>query len=420
MTSGNFQSTPVDSITIIRDDRQRRELTNIPELAESISRSGLIHPIVITRDLVLVAGERRLTAVKSLGWTSIMTQFADDLSELELQIIELEENVRRVDLPWDEQCAAIEKFHSLRTQQEPEHTVTETAKELGLSIPETTERIAVATAMKNSELVRDAPKYSTARNIVRREQARRVSSIKLDTDMLADVVPTDTPVRRVPLINEDFIEWSNAYTGQPFNFLHCDFPYGVNMHKSGQGANAEYGSYADEADVYWRLLSQLAIAMDNVVADSAHLMFWFSMDFYHVTVERLTAMGWRVNPFPLVWIKSDNTGIIPDPQRGPRRIYETCLFASRGDRLLTPRGPKANAFAFAGKDKSIHMNEKPVPMLQHFMSMFVDEYSFVLDPTCGSGNAVKAAQGLGAGKVLGIERDPEFFARSYESFFEGE
>src|SRR5437667_7760504 len=104
MTSGNFRTIPTSSIIIQRSDRQRRELTAIDELAESIQRIGLINPPVVTADGVLVAGERRLTACRALGWTSIPVQFVEELSDYELQTIELEENVKRVDLPWQDQC----------------------------------------------------------------------------------------------------------------------------------------------------------------------------------------------------------------------------------------------------------------------------------------------------------------------------
>ena len=66
------------------------------------------------------------------------------------------------------------------------------------------------------------------------------------------------------------------------------------------------------------------------------------------------------------------------------------------------------------------MNEKPVAMLEHFMSMMVDDVSRVLDPTAGSANALKAATNLGAPTVLGLERDPEFFTRSVEMYYQEE
>jgi predicted RNA methylase len=46
-------------------------------------------------------------------------------------------------------------------------------------------------------------------------------------------------------------------------------------------------------------------------------------------------------------------------------------------------------------------------MLKHFFEMFVDEHTSVFDPTCGSGAALRAAEALGANRVLGIEADWE-------------
>lgn len=422
MTSGTFQSISIDSIIINRSERQRRDLTDIEELADSIARIGLIHPIVVTPELVLVAGERRFTAITSLGWTSVPAQFTTDLSELELGIIELEENIKRQAISWQDEALAVDKFHRLRLQQDPEQTLEKTAQELGQSQPNITKKIAVAKEIQRGNgLVQNADKLSTAINITSREQSRRLASIgTINTNLLDDFTGEETQVaeRKVPLLNTDFIEWADAYCERPFNLLHCDFPYGVDMHKSGQGANQEFGSYHDSADVYWQLLDCLGRNMDSLVAPSAHLIFWFSMDYYHDTVEALARMGWRVNPFPLIWWKSDNTGVIPDAQRGPRRVYETAFLASRGDRKLTPRGAVSNLYAHAGRGKELHMNEKPVPMLSHFLSMLTDEYTHFLDPTCGSANAVKAAQALGASSVLGIEKNEEFFLRSSAAYYD--
>lgn len=422
MTSGSFHTIPLDSIVIDRENRQRRELENVEELADSLHRLGLIHPIVITRDHVLVAGERRTTAARLLGWTSIAAQYTDEVDDLTLGIIELEENIKREAISWQDEARAIDKFHELRKLQNPGQTARDTAKELGQSEQRVGKKISVAKELaKGNVLVANADKLSTAINITEREQSRRAANVASNIEVdVTDLTGTETPVtpkRKAPLINTDFIEWADAYTGRPFNFLHCDFPYGVDINRSGQAATKEFGTYADSEDIYWQLLDCLGRNMGSLVAESAHLMFWFSMDFYTETMERLNDMGFRVNPFPLIWWKSDNTGVIPDAQRGPRRVYETAFFASRGDRKLTPRGAVSNVFAHPGRGKEIHMNEKPVEMLEHFMRMIVDEYSLVLDPTCGSANALKAAERLGAGSVLGIEKIPEFYQRSVAAYY---
>lgn len=64
------------------------------------------------------------------------------------------------------------------------------------------------------------------------------------------------------------------------------------------------------------------------------------------------------------------------------------------------------------------MSEKPRPMLRHFFRMFVDEHSRVLDPTCGSGNALRVAHDLGAAFCLGLEKEKEFFDRAVTAWSE--
>ena len=61
---------PIANIEI--GDRHRRELGDLSELAESINSEGLLQPIGITEDRVLVFGERRLRAVQDiLHWPDI-------------------------------------------------------------------------------------------------------------------------------------------------------------------------------------------------------------------------------------------------------------------------------------------------------------------------------------------------------------
>lgn len=417
MTSGTFEHVSPDFIFVNREARQRRELNDIESLAKSIADNGLIHPPVIRRSGELIVGERRWTAIKTLGWTSMPIQWVDELSEIELHAIEYEENIGRMELPWQDRVAAVESYHLLRLAQDSEWKAEQTAERLGVKLSSVHQHLAIAKAVKTDERIASAPKLSTARSMTARKNSREAGAAM---DRIEATVTGEAPAKKqAPIVNDDFTEFTAAYTGTPYNLIHCDFPYGVDMHETDQGgARHEFGGYADSVDVYWRLLDTLAEAMTNVVAPKAHLIFWFSMKYYTETKAALEAMGWKVNPHPLVWVKSDNLGVIPDAKRGPRQIYETAFLGSRGDLFI--HTPVSNAFSHPGKGKSIHMNEKPVPMLKHFMRMVCDEYSRVLDPTCGSANALKAASLLGAPTVLGIERDATFFARAAEAYFQDE
>jgi DNA modification methylase len=141
------------------------------------------------------------------------------------------------------------------------------------------------------------------------------------------------------------------------------------------------------------------------------MIFWHSMkeDLYLPMRDffRTRFPEWTFEDYPLIWLKSDNRGIAPDVERRPRRIYETALFGWRGERKLVKLG--SNGYA-APKEASAHPSTKPEPVLRHFLSMLVDHHTRLLDPTCGSGSALRAAESLGASHTLGLEIDPEFFA----------
>lgn len=94
------------------------------ELAASIRANGLLQPIVVRRSISgrsyeLVAGERRLRAVRQLGWIDIPA-LVRDVDDRTLLVLALVENIQREELGPLEECQG---YHLLRekfgyTQQE--------------------------------------------------------------------------------------------------------------------------------------------------------------------------------------------------------------------------------------------------------------------------------------------------------------
>ncbi len=395
MTSGVFTSIFLPDIIINRTERQRRELLDIEELADSLSRLGLIHPIVITRDNVLVAGERRLTAARSLGWTHISAQYTDELPPEELHLIELEENTRRNELPWKDRCEAIAKYHELRKSLDPEWDTVKTAEALNTQVNVVRSDLAIHKELqKGNPLVVNAESLSIARNATRRAKAREQSAV------LGGIL--GEPSDEVPLQNIDFVSWLDTYKGPPFNFIHCDFPYGINFDKSPAMGKVNSDRYPDSFETYAALIEAFARVP---VTDSAHLMFWYSPVHGPYTQLALMKQGWVVQPRPLIWGKSDNSGILADSRRGPRYNYETAFMASRGDRFVA----QSVGNIYWGPRSEGHPSAKPYDMLRHFFRMFVDGTTHMLDPTCGGATAVRAAQDAGAARVLGLEINEEFY-----------
>lgn len=411
-TTNTFHSIELKDIEVA--DRIRENLGHIEGLAHSMLSIGLLHPIVVQPvkkpkkngpHYRLVAGGRRLAAAHSLDWPSIPCHFLSELTDAEARAIELEENLKRQDLSWSEECLAIQALHEIKTKADSEWTMEQTAELVGISQEWVSKRITVAEALSaEDETISSAVGANAAYNIIQRKSKRKLDdAVASMTDVEDDIVEPETGKKakgKFKVHNVSFLEWDSSVK---FNLLHCDFPYGIEHGRSAQGGASTWKNpYADGEDTYWQLVEHLLSS--GCASESAHMIFWFSMNFYTKTVDALTAGGWKVEPYPLIWMKSDNHGILPDPNRGPRRIYETALLCARGDRHIVR--PVSNAFAHPVGQKQ-HLSEKPYEVVHHFLRMLCDNNSKVLDPTCGSGTALAAAKSLGATNVTGIELDSD-------------
>lgn len=471
--SDTYTRLPISSITVNRSDRQRSTI-DVGDLQKSIRQIGLINPIIVRHHYdihkdentyVLVAGERRLEACRTLGWSDVPVRFAEDLSPTESLIIELEENVKRQDLDWRDNHRAIARIHALHLSLDPEWTAAETADSLSIT-PGHISRVLRVFAELDDPRISGCATGNEAYNVITRRDQRRMS------DSLADLLEEPThelrPITGDPVLelitvssmpytvgtsivdkesqeeggsnrdgdrmdrapsmytgeesadgrggdtdpalsvlNESFLEWAPQYVGPKFNFIHCDFPFGISHAEGNQGRGSEHTSYTDDEDTFFRLLNCFIDNFDRFASISCHVMFWYSAKLWPELklklYSELSSVDWVIHP--LIWLRTDNSGVSPNPRRLPRHIYETCLFGSRGNRNLVRVA--ADAYASPG-DRTLHPHTKPEPMLRHFFQMTCDEHTALLDPTCGSGSALRAAESLGAPIAVGIETNWEY------------
>lgn len=421
---------PVALIDIRRDERQRREITT-DDLEPSIREKGLLNPIVI-RDLgtgryELIAGERRLTAFQRLGLASIPCRFAEGLTPVELKLIELEENIKRKDLPWPDMLAAVEEIHSLHLSLDADWSQEQTAEIIGLSQESVSRYLVIAQEAKAEPELLERKTLSEAKGVLTRRKQRQMGqelenlfhdmktalgkedgeALQSAADKAQEAAAVAAAARSEEILNESFLDWAPTYAGEKFNLIHCDFPYGVELFAKEFGQRGGAKPYADSKDVYFALLDCLLTHLDRLMTLNAHLVFWFSGKYDRETrdafAQRAPSLDFMTHPF--VWGKSDNRGIIGDARRDLRHTYEHALVARRGGRHLVK---SVSDFYSAPSDQSLHPSTKPEPMLAHLFSALVDEHTSLLDPTCGSGSALRAADSIGASRVLGLEIDREF------------
>jgi ParB family chromosome partitioning protein len=105
-TTGHIElERSIDAIVV--GIRHRRDLGDIDGLMRSIDEVGLLQPITITPDGVLVCGRRRLEAVRRLGWRTlkvwVRSRISDELSHV---LAQQAENMERKPLT-DIEAAAL-------------------------------------------------------------------------------------------------------------------------------------------------------------------------------------------------------------------------------------------------------------------------------------------------------------------------
>jgi hypothetical protein len=412
---------------------------------------------VKTEKAVLVAGGQRLAALIQGGTTALVEgthfRFMDDLSPVEAKQIELEENIKRQDLEWRDYVSAVAELNTLYKEQNPSWTVKRLASELNVHPTWLTDILTIYKNLDSTSL-REASGIDHALRILQTLADRRAASIVsqiaqtgkqifqqplVENSDVPTIVCDDNNNNNVivynnkesdkhsgnvgedrkteperqspPILNLDFLSWAAQYSGPKFNLIHCDFPFGIGvfdgtgMKPNQLGAEAEYDDESD-SDIFFKLLNGLVGNLDRLASYQSHLMIWFSMNHYEPLKETLKSAGLFVLNHPLIWHKTDDRGIVPGRGNHPRRVYETAMLASRGQRPLSKKF--SNCYGAPTAEKPIHPSQKPEPVLRYFFAGLVDETTDVLDPTAGSGTALRAAEDCGARSVLGLELSPSF------------
>lgn len=133
---------PVSDLHSDPDNPREKILdTDVEELADSIAEVGLLQPIVARqtpRGLVVVAGHRRLAAVKLLGWTHAPVIVRSDMKPDHVLAAMLIENGQRRDLDPIEEARGLRKLKA-----QGDLTDMQLAKKVGRTQPFVSARLAL-------------------------------------------------------------------------------------------------------------------------------------------------------------------------------------------------------------------------------------------------------------------------------------
>jgi ParB/RepB/Spo0J family partition protein len=419
MTTPTLTEIPIDSI--IMDDRHREDYGDLDELKRSLEREGQIQTIAVEMmdtigsgigNYKLIAGGRRLTAMKELGWEKVMVRIYTDLTPKQRRSIELHENLQRKDFTWQEEKNIILEIHEMMMEDrgnkhwrtKPDGwSAQETADMIGVSRSTVSRALKLASAMEVVPQLEKAKDAHEAENLLARleegilvkELARRAESVK-------QALPDKTQAIIDAYQLGDFFELIGDVEDESVDFIDLDPDYNIEF---GGSINKDMSTilqamkmddYTEfEGGDYSQYLMCILEECHRVMKPNSWILMWYAQHpWANEVYMAIETIGFETNRIPLVWNKAgDNEGrasSAPDIYLG--RQHETAYYARKGKPVINRRA-RGDVFTYPAPhhSKRIHPCEKPLELCSDILTTFLTPMSHILVPFAGSGNTLLAA-----------------------------
>lgn len=386
----------IDISRIVITGRQRKNLGDIPALAESIRTLGLLQPVAVTPDFRLVAGERRLAALRLLGMTRATVSIVTGLDDaVALLTAERDENACRKPFTLSEAVAvrnalaALEAPRARERQRaglkrgaEPPRAEKFAARDKGRALDKAGEAVGYSrtTCNRAAEVVAEAEKDPATfaplvEEMDRRGKVNGVYARMKELKARKEREKIDGPITEGLRVG-DFREVLENLGDGSVNLIFTDPPYD----------KESMSLYGDLAKLAGRVLapggSLVCYAGQYALLElgplmTPHLRYQWTFCVRHSGGQR-RMHGWRVRVGwkPLLWfVQGRYTG-------------EYLL-----DLLDSEPGDKAKHEWAQGRGEAKYLIERLCP-----------PGGLVLDPMAGSGTTLRVAKTLGR-RFLGVEID---------------
>ncbi len=417
----------VDSIQV--GDRSREEFKNMDRLIESIKTYGVIQPLAVHRVFekteagghtidTLLAGERRLRAVKEVGLTKVPVRiFVGDLESWQIREIELEENIQREDLRWQEKDALIKEIHELKQKRHGkaksgrpsagkstgEWGVRDTAKHLG----QDASGGGVAKAISRASVMEVFPEIKLAKTAADADKMVQKVTDKMIADELAQRAVADldkTPKSKIrkrlmdAYIIGDFLEESKSIQSKSIDFVEIDSPYATDLLSARKPATLDDYQEWDREEYYIKIMNTLREAW-RVTKSNAWIVVWFAPEpWFESCYQAIISAGFKCRRMPCIWTRYLGKDKEPALQYRNADIsignaYEMFFYARKGNAVLAKQG-RTNVFDYLPVKDKAHNTEKPTELYKDILGTFCHPRSTILSPYLGSGNIILAAADL--------------------------
>lgn len=417
MTDDLYIDPQQGPITIIREDKRyikiedvkvTRERFRPAEKLEGLSASlktfGQLQPIVIDGFGELSAGFRRLNAAMAAGWTEIWCMIKDEMrgDDLLARAVEIEENVQREEMTWQQKVKAYAELDRLKKILDPKWSQTQTAVVFGV------ERSRINEAVRVDKMMALFPELAKAKNMTQANswalqkisQVSRIKEVKDAPEVFSEIEER--------IVLGDSVETIKSIPAGQFKLILTDPPFGINYDSRKAGTEQSATAYQDDEESYRRLLS-MASDLYRVLKPDGWLIWFLGPTWYERCKITFREVGFTVDEMPVIWNRSSGRCYTIRPDRYFPRGYDMALHCIKGDPQMTPygRGKGSNVLTFDPVDNNERelLVERPVDMYQELIKRLTFEGEVVADFFVGSGSVPAAAASLKR-EYFGCERDP--------------
>jgi len=402
---------------VIEGERYREKLGNLTTLKESITEKGLIQPITVTKDMVLVAGGRRLAACKELELKKIPVIKRTVVDELDLREVELYENIYRKDLDWPERARLEKAIFDFRQGDDKKWSNYKQAEERDVTHGTIQRRRALA------EVLDAIPELGECKS---EDEAWKMYK-RFEEDVYVKHLEDTSAAKYKDAAKwaEDHYKIGDALVGldninpKTVNFIEVDPPYAIDLgkRKERSGDQRLMSGYNEVAAAdYGTFCHSIAENSYRILKDNSFMLWWFGIEWHSTVLDILQEVGFKVNAIPSIWYKGPS-GQTASPDTMLASSYEPFFVCRKGEPKLRKPG-RSNVFHFTpvAPQKKIHPTERPMELMDEIMDTFLYPGSITCIPFLGSGNTLRAVYRSG-GVGYGWDLDEMYKGRFVQRVF---
>ncbi len=407
---------PFDQLNI--GDRLRKDYANINDLKKSLLENGQIHAVTVRptqpRDgsplpWTLVTGGRRCAAAMMVGWTHIRAENLTNMSEHRQRVLELEENLQRANMTWEEEVNSKMKISQLYREENPQWTDTQTAAHLHLDKGQLSRDIKLAKAIEEHPELLKASSKKAAHRLLDTKRSLAASAARTNT---VDMATIENAIRTC-----DAVEYLEALPDDSVDLFLSDLPFGIDyfdMPASDRKAGGGNSKFDDSLPAALSLVHKIIALMARKVKPEGWICLMISEDLRQPIKSELVIVNTQklapgkkltTSSLPWVWFRPNSRSNPINAHLQAKSMYDLIMPINAGKGVLRKSCENVIVIDSVYEDR-VHAHQKPIPLGEELISRFTLVGDTVIDVTMGSGAFIAAAAKTGR-KFGGCDLNPD-------------